>query len=259
MTHEQLAVPPLSRLTRGYLRRAYGYGTGVAGAVRPGPALIDDFVGGLVAWLPATPGGQLLDVGCGAGVFLKRMEDLGWTATGVESDPAAAAVAKSRGVEVIQAIDALGRRRFDAITLHHVIEHLHDPAAVVRELGGHLEAGGRVVVVTPNIESAGRRRFRAAWVAWDPPRHLWLFGLRSLTALLERAGYRVERAWTTARNARYPGTQAANIRRIGRMVPGSPAPWARMRGLSFQALQHAAVLARSTAGEEIVVVAARVG
>jgi len=53
-----------------------------------------------VAWLHFYPGGRLLDVGCGNGGFLSRMERLGWKVEGVEIDMEAVAYARSRGLSV---------------------------------------------------------------------------------------------------------------------------------------------------------------
>ena len=42
-----------------------------------------------VMWLPAERRGRLLDVGCGSGLFLEHMRGLGWTVSGVDTDPEA--------------------------------------------------------------------------------------------------------------------------------------------------------------------------
>ena len=47
-------------------------------------------------------------------------------------------------------------------------------------------AGGRVVVVTPNAASVGRRLFRHRWRGLEPPRHLVVFSHPALVDALER-------------------------------------------------------------------------
>ncbi len=260
MTH---AATPLADAARNpadrYLDAVYGRPAvpPAASWLRAVPGL-DHLLGGAGAWLPAPPGGRVLDVGCGSGAFLARMRRRGWDVCGVEPDPAAAAAARAvHGIDVAPTVAALGDRRFDAIVMHHVVEHLPDPPAVIRELAERLAPGGRLVIVTPNLHSLGRRRFGSAWVHWDPPRHLWLFSRPALVATVERSGLVVERHFTTARHARFVGTQAGPIARTGRAAAGRPTWPGRVRGLLFQAGEHVQHLADADAGEELVVVAAR--
>lgn len=145
-----------------------------------------------VRYLRACPGGRLLDVGCGSGGWLSDMRDLGWEVRGLDFDADAVAVAARRGLEVDYG--PLGAQRypdesFDAITLNHVIEHLPDPFETLAECRRILKPGGHLIVITPNSSSLGHRFFKEAWRGLEPPRHLHLFGPRSLRAGLKRAGF----------------------------------------------------------------------
>ena len=135
----------------------------------------------------------LIDIGCGRGDYLKRMKDLGWNVLGVEPDPAAAALAKKRGIPVINGTLAEARLpegAADQITMQHVIEHLPDPAAVVHECFKLLRKGGRLVIYTPNNESLGHRVFERSWFPLDSPRHLFVFSSRSMASLLKKSSFR---------------------------------------------------------------------
>ena len=143
--------------------------------------------------LPAKTGGTLLDVGCGSGAFLAQMAALGWRTQGIDPDPAAVASAREAGLHVRQATLAdldTGQHAgsFDAITLSHVIEHLHDPGGDLRRIERLLRSGGLLWIATPNLEALGLRRFGAAWLGLDPPRHLVLFTRASLEQLVRHAG-----------------------------------------------------------------------
>lgn len=129
---------------------------------------------------------RLLDVGCGTGEFLVRMRDAGWEVVGIEPDAASAEVARGKGLDVQHAglDEARLDRAFDAITLNHVIEHLHDPRAALQRCRELLRAGGVVWIATPNIVSLGHERFGRDWFGLDPPRHLVLFSPPALEGAL---------------------------------------------------------------------------
>jgi SAM-dependent methyltransferase len=200
-THGSGAPPPVGRLRRGlandYLRARWGYDEA---PTVPGGRLIPKVApsrGALVdreiRHLPATPGGRLLDVGCGSGAFLAQMAELGWRTQGIDPDPAAVAGAREAGLDVTRGTLAdldLDEHAgaFDAITLGHVIEHLQHPRCDVRRISRLLRPGGLLWIATPNLEALGLRRFGRDWLGLDPPRHLVLFTQTSLDMLLRDSG-----------------------------------------------------------------------
>jgi len=196
------AAPPVGRLREGlandYRRARWGY---PQGPVIPGGRLIPRVApsrGALVdreiRHLPAIPGGRLLDVGCGSGAFLAQMAALGWRTEGIDPDPAAVAGAREAGLSVTHGTladldpDEHGGS-FDAVTLSHVIEHLHDPGENLRRISLLLRPGGLLWIATPNLEALGLRRFGRDWLGLDPPRHLVLFTRASLERLLGETGF----------------------------------------------------------------------
>lgn len=144
-------------------------------------------------YLPKPKAGQrLLDVGCGNGDFLVNARQAGWDVMGVEPDPSAAKVAQQRGLNVQAGmIDVLDHfsECFDAITLSHVIEHVHSPQEVLKAVHRLLKPGGVVYIDTPNIESTGSKRFGSNWRGLEAPRHLVIFTPDSLHLLLAKCGF----------------------------------------------------------------------
>ena len=147
----------------------------------------------------APSGGRLLDVGCGKGDLLVRLRQRGWNAEGLEVDGAAVnAARKERGLKVHEG-ELEGHRfpghSFDAITMNHVIEHVHDPVALLGECLRVLKPGGELALATPNIRCFGHKMFGRNWSHLQSPSHLHLFTKASLAECAFRAGFRSVRAF----------------------------------------------------------------
>jgi 2-polyprenyl-3-methyl-5-hydroxy-6-metoxy-1,4-benzoquinol methylase len=145
-----------------------------------------------LGFFPTKPGGRLLDVGCGSGIYLHAFQKLGWEAYGVEISPGVAERArKTFGLNVITS--ELEEARFpdgyfDVVTLIHVMEHLRHPVRTLQEVRRILTADGIAVVALPNLRSLARLLFRAHWFHWDVPRHLYHYSPTSLRRLLAKVG-----------------------------------------------------------------------
>lgn len=179
---------------------------------------------------------SLLDAGCANGEFLLQMRELGWTGTGIDIDDAALAQAGAAGLDVAHGtltdLGALGDRRFDAITLNHVLEHLHDPGSALRAARGLLNPGGVLWIATPNVASLAHRQFGREWLSLDPPRHLVLFARDALRAALRSAGFASVRSPRPVRNARSIYAASFALQQGSRPDDGPPLP----RGLRARAL-----------------------
>ena len=158
----------------------------------------------LVRHLSALPRGRVLDVGCGDGQILQFMQNLGWTAEGVDFDPIAVENARQKGLRVhagtLQSL-AAPSDSFDALILSHVIEHVHEPGELLRECHRLLKPNGRLIILTPNAASWGHRKFQNCWRDLEPPRHLQIFTLQSLRHLAQQTGFAKITITTTLRNA----------------------------------------------------------
>ncbi len=136
--------------------------------------------------------GVLVDIGCGNGNIIHTAKELGWETWRIDPDPKAVEVAKSTGAKVFQSNlpdTGLPSDYFDVVTLNHVIEHLHDPTASLKEIYRILKPGGMIWVATPNLKSEGLRRFHSNWLHLDSPRHLVLFTPESLKLSCIKAGF----------------------------------------------------------------------
>ena len=138
--------------------------------------------------------GRLMDLGAGTGAFLHQMQSEGWQGMGVEPDAGARANAKKTYGLELQTPDSLQQapeKSFDAITLWHVLEHVHDLHATLQQLQTVLKDSGRMFIAVPNYTSTDADLYRLYWAAYDVPRHLYHFSPRSMEVLLQLNGWKV--------------------------------------------------------------------
>lgn len=138
--------------------------------------------------------GSLLDVGCGTGAFLATMLQAGWDATGLEPDE----TARKNAQELYQVqplpspeIFNLPAQQYDAITMWHVLEHVHQLHEYIDQLKKLLKPSGKIIIAVPNYTAADANHYKAQWAAYDVPRHLYHFSPDSMKNLMELHGMQV--------------------------------------------------------------------
>lgn len=157
----------------------------------------------LVALLPPEVG-RVLDIGCGAGGVGRSLRSRAVTLTGIELDPDAAERARET-YDVVHtgAVEAVLPEldgEFDVVLAYDVLEHLADPAAVLRRVRELVSANGLLHVSVPNARHWSlvrdlvlRGTFGYTDTGHRDVTHLRWLTPRDLRALLEGAGWRVER------------------------------------------------------------------
>lgn len=239
--------PPADQMAAFYPPDLYARSEPNAGETDEIGCRLDQYNDGLAAraLLPGDGGAagkNVLDVGCGDGRFLAALRARGATSvTGLETDPVAANLARRRtGGPVLEAPleDAdLPDASFDLVSLLHVLEHVPDPRATLLAARRVLRpSSGALFLALPNAASLEAAVFGRAWYHLDLPRHLWGWGPRTLTRLLEETGFEVQAirffpflfAPQSVRNVlrgvlwtSRPG-RAAHAKEHGRRAAGSP-------------------------------------
>ncbi|MFA5139676.1 MAG: class I SAM-dependent methyltransferase [Elusimicrobiota bacterium] len=137
--------------------------------------------------------GPVLDVGCGRGILLSHLRELGYEPYGVEISEHAAWNARNRGAKVHVGsfmTAPYGAEQFHAVIFWHVLEHMGNPFAALRHAHALLKKGGLLAVAVPNLDSLQARFSGRNWFHLDIPRHYYHFSRRSLEAALRKSGFR---------------------------------------------------------------------
>jgi len=191
-------------------------------------------------YLPKTAAAEprVLDVGCGGGQWLSRAAQTRWKVFGADPDPSAVNLAKSNGLTVRQGGIEVWKdspEDFDALTMSHVIEHVHDPRDVLKQAWHLLKPGGQLYVETPNIDALGHSLFGRNWRGLEAPRHLVLFNGKSLLGLLRQAGFVNVRQQLAPSQLDFIVAVSNELRSIDPDLPAGsprsiqPSPWTRFR------------------------------
>ncbi len=151
-----------------------------------------------LGWMPAPAPGRnrLCDVGCGNGQFLVLAARAGWEPFGIEMNPPAARKARQPGFVVheglFEELDDLPWGEFDVVTSWDSLEHTPSPQLFVERLARLLRKGGTLALTTLNLPSVAWWMLGTRWsmVVED---HFTYWNRRSLTAILARHGFEVQR------------------------------------------------------------------
>ena len=139
----------------------------------------------------AQPPGDLLDVGCSTGFFLRVAAEAGWNAVGLEPSRWAVERARAEGLEVHEGVlgdSPLEGRRFDVVTLWDVLEHVREPQEMLQAAWGALRPGGVLGLTTMDVGSLVARLLGSRWPHLMRM-HLWYFRRRHVAAILREVGY----------------------------------------------------------------------
>lgn len=137
---------------------------------------------------------KILDLGCGSGQLLLFLQSEGFSnltgydpliATDIHYDTSPSVHVYRRGIEECADV-------FDAVFLHHSLEHIWDPCRIFESLSKCVVAGGLLLIRTPIATSYAWRHYGTNWVQLDAPRHLCIHSPKSIALLASRGGFGIE-------------------------------------------------------------------
>lgn len=132
----------------------------------------------------------ILDYGSGTGYFPEILKQYQYEVYAFEPDENARKQTKDKIKDnVYDNIDELPDKKFDVITLWHVLEHIHDLNETIIKLTQKLKPKGTIIVAVPNHNAPERDYYKNEWAAYDVPRHLYHFTKNSIKELFKKHKY----------------------------------------------------------------------
>lgn len=168
------------------------------------PRHLRDMLPLLERWLAANGSRSVLDIGCGNGALVHHLSQRGFDATGIDPDEKGIELALTGPGRFIRAScyddpASLGLTNFDAVTCLEVIEHLYSPDSAVRFARQALRPGGLFILSTPyhgflkNLAISLLNRWDRHWNPLREGGHIKFFSIRTVTELVQRNGFCVEK------------------------------------------------------------------
>jgi len=165
-------------------------------------------LGSLIALLSRAPGyfswfhglsldldSSILDVGCGTGSLLLRMRRAGFANMKGVDPYIAEEIDYGDGLKIHKADASVLTEKFDLVMSHHSFEHMPDPLKSLSDLARLLKPDGALLVRIPIAGGYAWRKYRQHLVSLDPPRHLHLHTMRSMTILADACGLSMDRVF----------------------------------------------------------------
>jgi len=133
----------------------------------------------------------ILDYGAGTGDFSAELVNNNWSVSSYEPDHNARKKIeqKSSSISIIESIESLDSSSMSAITLWHVLEHVHRLQETIKVFHRILKDDGVLVIAVPNHTSYDASFYRSNWAAYDVPRHLYHFNPQTIQTLLSNNGF----------------------------------------------------------------------
>jgi len=142
--------------------------------------------------LELRPSDRILDVGSGSGHWLVTLRALGFQYLhGI--DPYVPAEVHEGGFRIHKMALADLQGTYDAIMIHHALEHMEDHEGILRKCKELLTPSGRLLIRIPTISCEAWKLYGEHWYQIDAPRHLTLHSRKSFEQLASRSGLRIER------------------------------------------------------------------
>ena len=143
------------------------------------------------------PGSRVLEIGCATGAGMKSLEKKGWKITGIEPSVEASEHARKHvALDVVTGTVescSFEDEVFDLAYGWHVVEHFRNPVRSLEKLHKIIKPGGFLCLSMPNADCWESRLFGEYWAMYQPPIHCYHYTPETITRMLSKTGFSVER------------------------------------------------------------------
>ncbi len=137
-------------------------------------------------------GKKVLEIGSSYGFFLEEAKRAHLDCIGIDISWEAVAYAKNQGLNA-RATDLFRAKfpshSFDGVVGFHLIEHVSDPLAFLREIHRVIKPGGVILFSTPREGGYLQHLLGKHWRNYRHQEHLYFFSRETMTLLLKKAGF----------------------------------------------------------------------
>lgn len=166
----------------------------------------------------------ILDVGCGNGSLLTKLQKLGFTnLTGI--DPFINEERDLGTIKILKRELADLDGKFDLIMMHHSLEHMFEPLKALQKAYALLNDDRYLLVRIPVMGTYGWHQYAAYWCGIDAPRHIFIPSEKGMLMLAEQAGFKAEKVeydssdyviWSSEQYVKGIPLHAPNSRMMGK-------------------------------------------
>ena len=192
-----------------------------------------DYWAPLSAFAGELPGNDALEIGCSTGFFLEELLDRGCAGVvgyepSLEAREKASPRVRDHIVSGFFEEGGVGPNRFGVACSFHTLDHVEDPAAVVRACRSALKPGGLLYLVTHDVDALQAKLLGERSPIFDVE-HVYLFNRETLPRLLAEEGFEIA-ATGRLRNS-YPLRYWVHMFPMGRGLKGGVENVLRWTGL----------------------------
>ena len=137
---------------------------------------------------------KVLDYGCGAGEFLKHIENDVETYGFEPNDNAKNyALQKCKKTKFVTSLNEFENENLNVITLWHVFEHIENQKEMLELFYSKLKKNGTLIIAVPNCTSWDAQHYKENWAAYDVPRHIYHFSKSGMEKLMNNENWKIKK------------------------------------------------------------------
>jgi 2-polyprenyl-3-methyl-5-hydroxy-6-metoxy-1,4-benzoquinol methylase len=133
------------------------------------------------------PNANILEIGCGQGLFLAQLKQEGYNVYGIEPSIKASSVGRSKNLEIKTGYypeERFDDVNFDLIIMAQVLEHVMKPVELLNQIAS-LNRDAYLLLVQTNFKGLVPRKQKNNWYGWVPDQHFSHFTAKGIKFLMK--------------------------------------------------------------------------